>query len=275
MDKKNIIRICFIVIGVFIVLAVIEIGIRALSNKVVEYSQQKEEEKKHEEIYNSAESKTEREVRAFGEVIINAIKNSDYKYIWGILDETYKKYKFKDDFNNLKEFVETNFQLGNSCNIANVRHSGNENHITLGVTSGDAYFSKYITIIGKNSNDFKFMFDEYSDLQIKKETATYSEITYANTFVYYVSGYEVYVLDITNTSQKETNITFNNIALVSSAGKKTYGSKPENLVLEPDETKTVELYFKSPGVWTSYLELDLIKDGENSKVNINYIEYKG
>lgn len=267
MENKSIVKICAITLGIFIIFAIIEISIKALTKKFSDYSEQKQEEKIQEEIYNSDAAVEEREVREYTKIICDAIEDKDYDYIWQALDETYKKYKFNDNLDELKSYID-NVDFGDEYAVTYTKKTGNLYQVMLGVTSGDKYFSKYFTIDVKEKNAKKFMFDEYTKIEELSEIAVYSGLDYEIIYYYNSGAIKAYVLKIKNTSKEEVKLEFSNTNLGYHNGKRIKCNTQKNVVLNSEETKNVEIYFNTDKTSPSYLELELNKNGEVLKHRI-------
>lgn len=272
MENKSIIKICAIIFGVFIIFAIIEISIKVITQKVNDFSEQKTEEKRQEEIYNSDESIEEREVRDYTKVICQAIEDRDYDYIWQALDEVYRKYKFNDNIEELKTYI-NNISFGDKYDVTYTNKTGYLYQVTVGITSGESYSSKSFTINVKEVNAKKFMFDEYTNLEEMSETAVYSDLNYEIIYYYNNSVVKTYVLKVKNVSSEDIKLEFLKTTLVYHNGNMIYGNKPEVLELKPSESKNIEIYFSTARTSPSFLELDINKNNENRVDTVIFSEY--
>lgn len=272
MEQKKIIKFVVIILCIFILAAIFEISLKALSRKVEEFSEDRKEEKKQEEIYNSESAQNERRIVEFTKIICEAVKDKDYNYLWSIIDTTYKKYKFNDDFEAFKTYV-NDISYGDSYEVTKVNKTGKLYQATIGVTTGKSYTSKYITINSEDFNKLKFMFDEYITLKEMDEIAVSSDLSYNISFYYRTSGAIAYVVQIKNLSDKDINLEFSKTALVFSDATKLYGKNPEPLSLKANESKVVELYFGENNNGALYIQLELIKNGKNDINEIIFSSY--
>ena len=274
MGKNNFIKIGFIILGVFIVLAIIEISIRALSGKISEFSENRKEEKKQEEIYNSDEARTERRIQEFINVFYKAVEDKDYNYVWQIINETYRKYKFNDDINNLKTYLQSEFILGDSYVVTGVGKNGGLYQVLVGISSGDKYTSRYFTIDidEENENLFMIMFGEYYSIDEMDEVTSNEKIECRLDYYCVSPEIETYVLNIKNISEQDINITFKNTTWGGYNGRKYNGTKPDAISLKTNESKRVEVYFSRRGNEASYLLLDLDISGEETSIKLNFSE---
>ena len=273
MENKAIIKICAIVIGVFVMFAIIEISIKGIGKKVNEFSEKKEEEKKQEEIYNSDEAVEERMVKDFINTVCKAIRDNDYDYLWQALDNAYRKYKFNDNIEELKTYINANVNLGETHQVTYTKKVGKIYIATVGVTNGDSYFSKYFTVDTKEENAFKFMFDEYVSMEEVSEIAAYSDLKFELIYKYDDSITKNYVIKVDNIIESDVNIKFTGTSLFYSSGRKVSGSIPISLDLKSNESGEIEIYFRTDNNYPDSLELEIIKNGENKKYQINFSEY--
>ena len=263
MGNNKIVKICIIIVIIFIIATILEISLKAISNKVIEFSEDKKEEEKQEEIYNSDEEKTKRQIAEFAEIICDAVNDGDYNYLWKTMDSTYKSYKFGDDLEKFKNYLANFGDFGDSYEITGVNKSGLVYQVMVGITRGSNYETNYLTINAEDINLLKFMFDEFISLEEMDGFAKYKDLKYDVNYYYKSAGFIAYVLNVENISEQELNIDFINTELIFFDGEGITGTKPAELFLKPGESKNIEIYFSNVNYSTNILKFEINKNGEN------------
>ena len=183
--------------------------------KVNEYSDKKKEEKKQEEAYNSEASKTERQIRTFIDNIYSAIKDKDYAYISMCLDKNYNECIFDNSIENLKEYIENNIVIDDSYIISKISQDEGLYQVLIGVQSENSYNTQTFTVNVIDENECELMLGEYSSFKKNNEIAKYSNLSYNLVYNYRTPDIVSYLIDITNFTDEEIVIEFNETSATS------------------------------------------------------------
>lgn len=272
MENKKIIKISIIVLIVMFSFAFIEIGIKALAAKITEFSETRKEEKKAEEIYNSDESKLERQIRTFIANICDAIKDEDYEYVMLSLNENYSQYMFNKDINNLKTFIQENIMIGAEYEIVRVELKGAFYEVLVGIQTGEQYKSNTFTVEVIDENTFSLMFGSYTKFKPISEKAYYSDLQYEIVYYYETTELMTYVIDIKNISEINYTMKFKNTTQYACDGEMFEGTLPKDAELKPNEHKKIEVTFKKRSEAIAFLQLNIEKNAILEEIKIHFEE---
>ena len=273
MENKKLIKIGLIVIGVFFIFALIEAGIRGLLQISNYFSEQKEEKKQEEVVYNSDKETTKRQITTFLDNIFEAIDDADYQYVFDALDEVYREYMFHNEINELKEYIEENISFRAKHKYIRINQSGGMYQVLVGITEGSSYSSHSFTVKVINSNQCTFMFDEYTSMQKEQDQATYPNVIYHLSYYYETPDITGYVIDVENITSDDIKIEFQDSAkLVSLNGEIYEGNQPNSILVKPNQEVQIELLFLKQTSGNSYLQLNVMENDVPKQVLINLVE---
>lgn len=271
MDKRKKMKIIFVVISIILVLVILEVGIKSLVSNVGQYVEKQKEEKSQEEFYNSQPEVNKRGAGEFIESICEAIKTSDYNYVYEHLDKTYSEYMFENDFENMKKYLK-NIELGDKYTVTKVSKTANVYHVLVGIESGDMYTSRYFSVKkieeGETSK-YSFMFDEYNALKNVKYRASANNIVYNLNYILETNDYLIYVVDIHKSNNESTDIKVKNLSLITTNGKTVSGNLVENIGVENnDKNQRVHMVFPKKSSSNSFIQFDSIVNEKEDVVKI-------
>ena len=273
MDKKRLIKIGCIVIGVFLALALLESGIRALTGVINDVSQKREEKKQEEKVYNSDEEKVKRQIMTFLDDIFDAIKDKDYTYVYDSLDETYREYLFHDEVTTLEEYIKEKITIGDSYEYIRFNQKGDMYQVLVGMTNGGEYSSLGVTVKVIDQNRCTILFDEYEEFRSMDKIASYPNMQYQLAYYYETPNVMGYVMDIQNLSENDAVITFDDKAnLIMTSGKNYQSSKLASTTVKAKESSRVEINFLKQFGGKSYLKLNLKENDVSKQVLISLEE---
>ncbi|MBQ9314981.1 MAG: hypothetical protein IJ220_08365 [Clostridia bacterium] len=261
MDKKKIIKICLIFILPFFVLALIETGIRALIGLSGKISQREEEKKQEQAEYNSDKQITQRQITTFIEDIVDAIGDKDYNYVFDSLDEAYREYKFNNEVNKLKEYMEEKINIGTKHEIIRINQNGGMYQVLLGITNGNLYSSQSFTVKVQGINECTFMFDEYTNFNKMNETAKYTDVQYQLSYYYETPEAMGYIIDIEDLTAENIKIDFDESSKLVLTNGKTYKCGTiSSIEIKPNESNRIEIVFPKQYIGKSYLQLNVTEN---------------
>lgn len=271
MDKRKKMKIIFVVISIILVLVILEVGIKSLVSNVGQYVEKQKEEKSQEEFYNSQPEVNKRGAGEFIESICEAIKTSDYNYVYEHLDKTYSEYMFENDFENMKKYLK-NIELGDKYTVTKVSKTANVYHVLVGIESGDMYTSRYFSVKKIEEGEtlkYSFMFDEYNALKNVKYRASANNIVYNLNYILETNDYLIYVVDIHKSSNESTDIKVKNLSLITTNGKTVSGNLVENIGVENnDKNQRVHMVFPKKSSSNSFIQFDSIVNEKEDVVKI-------
>lgn len=270
MDKSKILKVCFVVLGFFFVLAIIESSIRAIVGVANNKIQEKEEKKQEEIKYASDEQKEKRQIEYFLEDIITAIKEKDYNYIFDSLDETYRECIFNNSINEIKEYMKNNVKISDDYEFLRVNQNGGMYQVLVGNSSDDIYSAQSFSVRAVDENIYAFMFDEYTSFKKVESHAAYSNIDYKVKCIYENNDIVTCLVEIENLTSNPIEIDFNEpCKLVYVNGKVSIGNKLENLIINTNENSKIELTFAKQLAEKSFLKMNILEDDVPKKIDIS------
>ena len=257
MDKRRVIKITILIIGVIFIATLLELGIRFIASSINENIENKVLQEQEEKIYNSYGETVKRNIELFLEDILDAINNKDYTHVFTCLESTYKKYMFDDDIEKMKAYIEKELSGLTNYEIIKISSKAFIHNVIVGISSEDGYATKTFTIKAIDEENFSIMFGEFNS--IKEENLKYSleKFDFNVNYAYSVSEFLVYVLDISNKTKETADFKFNSISMIYSSGNLKNGKVPDEFKLGGGETKRVELVFSKTMITESILNLDL------------------
>lgn len=268
MDNKKVIKICVIIAFIILVAVIVEITVKNIATGVNEFVENVKEEKKQEEIYNSEESKTERQIDEFIKIIYEAIESKDYDYIYESLDETYKEYKFANNKQNMIDYIKENYSNVKYNQMLKANEVAGLYQVIVRVNIGNDLSSNYFTVNVKAENEYNLMFGEYINIQKTNVVCMDKNISYNINYLYETTDNSTYVLDTSNISESNIEIDINNIVAVSPNGKSYPIKNVGKISLEPMGTKRIELSIKNQISVMEFIEIEGKANNEEFNVKL-------
>lgn len=267
MNKNKILKVCLIILAIFCIAAIVEISLRAITKSIADISQ-KVEEKKHEEIiYNSEEKQIEREIQTFIQNIINAIQDNDYDYIYSLLDSNYNKYKFNNEIEKMKKYIDENFPREANYVLTDINQYSGTYHIIISKEIDEVYTTQYLTAIRNGQNNYNLILENYEYIAKKDLKYVKDDIEYTISYEYRTSDITNYVIDITNKTNKVIDVKFDIVTAASSNGKKFQSTLPENEIIGAYDTKRVEVAVLNKNILISSLQLETIQNSNKEIIS--------
>lgn len=268
MDKRKVFKICISIFLVFVIMAVIEIAIRGISSGVSNIANNIKEKKEEREIYNSETEVAKRNVKEFVNNVLEALQDEDYDYVTHCLDRRYLKYFFDDDKEKVKSSL-CGFLDGDAdYQITNVTDSEQRYYVSIGFTSGESFYTKYVTVFGTNTENYAIMF-EYCDYIVASDYHTKTDNLYfSNTFTYSANGVVTYPIDITNNSSEDVEIDIVDKYMLDSSGTKIKCDGPENITIKANDKKQIKLFRKKTFGSISYINMNIKVNGQEQKIEM-------
>lgn len=268
MDKRRVFKICISVFLFFVAMAVIEIAIRGISKGISNVVNNVKEKKEQEEIYNSEPEVTKRNVKEFVDNVLKALQDDDYDYVTHCLDRRYLIYFFDNDKEKVKNSL-SNF-IGSESNyqITNISDTEQRYYVNIGFTSGDNFYTKYITVFGTNVENYRLMFGYYDYIVSSDYYKKVNNLSFDNNFNYSVDGKVVYPIDIINNSGEQVEIEFNKKYLLGITGTPIECDGPDKIIIKPNEKQRIELSSKNINEDILYLNMDIKINGIEEKIKM-------
>lgn len=247
MNKRKITKIFFVVVGFFIIVAIAEISIRSVGTVVQKFSNQKETKKQQQELYNSEASVEQRQIEKFVDDVYTALENQKYEVVYNLLNPTYMDCVFENKLENFKSFVQENLLLSKKHNIVEITRKSGKYIVLVGVTEGKTYKTQICAVEVIDEDTYRIMFDDITKLQkVSNTIVENNNIKYELKYYYETHNLGVFALDVTNNSEKDTNIEISNIFLKSEGGKKYNGTASGNFSIKAKQkSKIIIVYNKT------------------------------
>ncbi len=279
-DKKKVKRICFMIIYIILAAVLIEVVVTFVSKKLNNYVTNKKEDKTQEEFENTYVGKNNKNVSEFVNSILLAIKSKDYDYIFSNLDSTYNEYKFGNNKDNLKTYIEQTFTPDMELNVISVDTFQGMSHVIVGINKGESFNSKIFTV-SINGDSYAVMFDAYYNLLKRYFTNENGNITYdiectsdlasyRLLYDYTLSDSSVYVFEIENISGEELNLEFENVRKVFSDGEKANSRKIEPIKIDANKTIRIEVTFPETDTYQDEIYFDCIENGTKIQLEFTF-----
>lgn len=270
MEKNKILKVCFIIIGFFFVLAIIESSIRAIAGLTNKAIQSKEEKKQEEIEYDSDEQREKRQVKLFLDDIIKAIKDNDYNYIYDSMDETYRECMFNDSINEVRTYMKSNIKIGENYDYMRMTKNGGMYQVLVGNSDDSVYSSQGFSVRIIGDNKYSFMFDEYTLFKKVDSHATYSNLDYNLKCYYETTDTITCLLEIENLTFNSIEIDFVEPSkLVFINGNISIGNETDSIVVASNETNKVEITFTKQLAEKSFLKLNVLEDDVPKNIDIS------
>lgn len=271
MDNKKIIKIAFVILGVFCVFALIEIIIRAAArgvNHVAEYVEERRQEKIE---YNSDEQKTNRQIMAFIDNVMNAIKQDDIQFVYRSLQQSYRKYLFHDSVNELKEYIHSNYRIGKEYRYKDITLNGGMYQVIVELSSGDSASEKTITAKVLDENSCTIMLGEYTKFTPMDQVLNFEDFKVTLLYEYQTKGYLGYVMQFENKLDKDLKISFtDNSKLIEFGGRIYTGTKPSSLTLKPNSQSNIQAVFYQTNIGVSYITMDVVANDVSKEITFDF-----
>lgn len=265
--NKKIVKIFLIFIGVFMLLAIVEISLKSVGSAVKDFSEQKQEEKRQEEIYNSDTSVQSRETEKFVSDIYDAISKKQYQVVFNLLEPTYKECFFENDLDNFKNYVENTMFLGNEYRVVNVNQKKNYANVSVGITSGETYKTQTCIVKSIDENTSNIIFGDYTNITKSVETnATSSNVRYDIKYYFELSSQGIFVVKATNLSNSEVSLSFSDVNFETNNGRKSVGEITEKITLKPNESQEIKIFCSKSVYSLNNLSFTEIQSGKTEKV---------
>ena len=268
MDKRRVFKICISVFLFFVAMAVLEIAIRGISKGISNIASNVKEEKKQDEIYNSESEIAKRNVKEFVDNVLKALQDDDYDYVIHYLDRRYLFYFFDNDKEKAKSSLSDFLGSESNYQIANVSDAEQRYYVNIGFTSGDNFYTKYITVFGTNVENYRLMFGYYDYIVSSDYYTKVNDLSFDNNFNYSIGGEIIYPIDITNNSGEQVEIEFTRKYLLGVTGTPIECNGPEKIIIKPNEKQRIELYSKEVREDILYLNMDIKINGIDEKIKM-------
>ena len=268
MDKRKIFKICMFVLLFFVIMAVVEIGLRGISKGISNISNNIKEAKKEQEIYNSEYETSKRDVKEFVNNVLNALKDEDYDYVTHYLDRRYFKYFFDNDKEKVKTALSSFLDKNTTYQITNVSDAEQRYYVNIGFTSGDNFYTKYVTVFGTNVENYRIMFEYCDYIATSDYYAKMDGLSFENIFNYSLGGEIIYPIDISNNSGESVEIEFTNAYLFGSAGTQIESDIPDKITIGPNEMQRIKLISKNITEDVQYLHIDIKVNNVEEKIKM-------
>lgn len=263
MDKRKTFKICMSIFLFFVILAIIEISVRGISNGVSNIVTNIKEEKQENELYNSKPEVAKRNANDFANNILKALTDGDYDYVTYYFDDTYLKYFYDGDKEKAKADLENYMEDGATYQINDVTNVGHKYYVSILFTKEDVFHTKYLTIYDLEDGSYKVMFGYYNYINASDYSTKTNGLRFDNTYTYSVGGTRVYPVNIYNSSDKEVEIEFVSAYTLGTTGAQRKFEAPKNITIKQGEKQKIELVV---GNFTEWIE------SINLKVKINGVE---
>lgn len=268
MDKRGIFKICIYLFLFFVAMAVLEITIRGISKGISNFAQNIQEEKKQEEIYNSESEIAKRNVKEFVEKVLKALADEDYDYVTHCLDRRYLLYFFNNDKEKVKASLSDFLESNSNYQITDISSKEQGYHVYIGFTSGDKFYTKYVTVFGTNVENYGIMFGYYDYIVSSDYCKKVNDLSFDNNFNYSSNGEIVYPIDIINSSGEQVEIEFTRKYLVGISGTQIECDGTDKIIIEPNGKQRIELSSTNIKEDILYLNLEMKINGVEEKVEM-------
>lgn len=273
MDKRKIIKIILVIVGLFIAMAVAEISIKGIGAAVQESSEKKEAEKKEQEVYNSEESVQSRQVEKFINDVYAALENGKYEVVYNLLDSTYRDCLFENEFEEFKSFVQEKLFLSDNHVIVETKKNSGKYRVLVGVTKEAEYKTQICTVEVIDENNCSIIFGDYIKLQKTSETKANSDtIKYELKYYYETMNLGVFVLKATNTSNNDVNIKISDIYAETTGGKRFEAAASGNFNLQANQTSEIKISYVKTIYSLDNLNFFETQNGKTSNIYMNLDE---
>lgn len=273
MNKRKVIKILLVIVGLFIAMAIVEISIRSVGTTIQEFSEKKEIEKQQQEFYNSEVSVEKRQIEKFVDDVYTALENQKYEVVYNLLNPTYKDCVFENKLENFKSFVQEKLFLGSQHNIVEVTRKSGRFIVSVGVTEGETYKTQTCAVEVIDENTYHIMFDGIIKLQKTTDTMTVkNNIKYELKYYYETPSLGVFALDATNTSDKDISIELSDIVFETNAGQKYNGTASGNFNIKAKQKSKIIIAYNKTNYSLNNLSFAEIQNGKTTDVNIRLNE---
>ena len=249
-------------------MAVLEIAIRGISKGISNIASNVKEEKKQDEIYNSESEIAKRNVKEFVDNVLKALQDDDYDYVIHYLARRYLFYFFDNDKEKAKSSLSDFLGSESNYQITNVSDAEQRYYVNIGFTSGDNFYTKYITVFGTNVENYRLMFGYYDYIVSSDYYTKVNDLSFDNNFNYSIGGEIIYPIDITNNSGEQVEIEFTRKYLLGVTGTPIECNGPEKIIIKPNEKQRIELYSKEVREDILYLNMDIKINGIDEKIKM-------
>lgn len=276
MDKRKIIKIFFVIVGLFIAMAIAEISIRSIGTTIQEFSNKKETEKQQQELYNSEPSVEKRQIEKFVDDVYSALEEQKYEVVYNLLNPKYRDCVFENELENFKSFVQEKLFLGGQHNIAEITKWSGRYIVIVRVNEGENYKTQTCAVEVIDENTYHIMFDGITKLQKTSDTImANNNIMYELKYYYETPNVGVLALEVTNTSDKDTSIEMSNIFFETSGGQKYKGTASGNFNIKAKQKTKIIITYNKTNYSLNNLSFVEIQNGKTTDVNIRLNEIFG
>ena len=200
--------------------------------------------------------------------ILKALQDDDYDYVIHYLDRRYLFYFFDNDKEKAKSSLSDFLGSESNYQITNVSDAEQRYYVNIGFTSGDNFYTKYITVFGTNVENYRLMFGYYDYIVSSDYYTKVNDLSFDNNFNYSIGGEIIYPIDITNNSGEQVEIEFTRKYLLGVTGTPIECNGPEKIIIKPNEKQRIELYSKEVREDILYLNMDIKINGIDEKIKM-------
>ena len=214
---------------------------------------------------------------------INKCTNKDFSGAFALLTDDCKKNVFDDSLDNFQRYAEEIFQTKKRYSIQNYSNYGDyyiynvkilDDILATGLTNQTYAYYEEKMAIKENGDNLQLCVNDYMGYDELKKTGEdeYLKIRIEERIKYY--NYETYVVRITNKTDKVAvlydHIAGNEISGIVAEEGRSPSIVSENIILQPNETKTVRLTFQK-----FYDESNQMSQISFNKIRIMTDQYTG
>lgn len=273
MSKKKMIRIIIIIFMVIFAFALVEIVIRLTAGAVKNVSDNFQKRNEEQTEYNSTPQKKQRQTISCLDNVFEALKDSDYKYVFDMLDENYREYMFHNDLKEFTDYAETDLKVDGEHEYTNIAQNGGLYQVTVRFNNGETTSNKRFTVKVLGENTCSIMIGEYTMFKKMTEVAKYSNLKFNLSYCYQTLTSRVYVIDIQNLTNDNISMDFTDVVkIISSNGIVNPGTIPNSMTIAPRASYRIRPAFPKDMPGESSMLLNVKVNGASKEVRINFAD---